>query len=156
MVVPATFRPLTSSDIDPVLLLMSQLYAHDDTIRWDEGRWRVGIQGLLADPASGGIWLIRVNGANAGYLVLTVGYSLEFYGRFGLLDELYIAEPWRGQGLGSSALAFAEEQCRSRGLKALRLEVFRDIVRAQELYRRSGFGLQDERYLMTKIVLNSS
>lgn len=135
---------------------MSGLYAHDDTICWDEARWRKAINGLLNDPASGGIWLIQVNGTTVGYLVLTMGYSLELHGRYVLLDELYIEELWRSRGIGAEALAFIEEQCRARGINAIRLEVFRDNSRAQELYRRSGFALQDERYLMTKFVLNSS
>lgn len=133
-----------------MLVLMARLYAQD-TIPWDEDRSRKAIQDLLADPDSGGIWLIQVYGSTAGYLVLTICFSLEFHGRFALLDEFFVEEQWRGQGIGSQALGFAEEQCRLRGLKALRLEVDRKNVRALELYRRRGFELHD-RYLMTRCV----
>ena len=81
----------------------------------------------------------------AGYVALTACYSLEFHGRFGLLDEFYIEEQWRGQGLGTAALAFVDEQCRSRGWKAVRLEVASHESRAQELYRRAGYCYRGQR-----------
>lgn len=104
---------------------------------------------MLTEPEFGGVWMIELNGAIAGYLVVLLGYSLEFGGRFGLLDELFVAEGYRGTGLGSEALAFAERQCRSRGWHALRLEVGQENRRAISLYRRSGFEMHD-RFLMTK------
>lgn len=145
-----TFLPLNSREIPRVLILMSQLYAQD-AVPWDEDRSRKALTDLFADPDSGGIWLIQVDGATAGYVVLTICFSLEFHGRYGLVDELFIEEQWRSRGIGSEALGFAEEQCRVRGLKALRLEVDRKNVRAQELYRRRGFEVHD-RYLMTRWV----
>jgi ribosomal protein S18 acetylase RimI-like enzyme len=81
--------------------------------------------------------------------VVLLGYSLEFGGRFGLLDELFVKENCRGMGLGALALAFADEQCRARGWQALRLEVGQNNQRAQNLYARSGFEMHD-RFLMTK------
>jgi GNAT superfamily N-acetyltransferase len=141
---------LTNTEIPRVLSLMARLYAQD-TIPWDEDRSRKAIQELLADTDCGGTWLLQVDGTTAGYLVLTICFSLEFHGRYALLDELFVEEEWRRQGVGSEALRFAEEQCRVRGLKALRLEVDRKNVRAQELYRRRGFELHD-RYLMTRWV----
>jgi GNAT superfamily N-acetyltransferase len=149
-VVRATLIPLTATGIPRVLAMMSQLYAND-AIAWDEHRSRKAIHDLLAAPDSGGIWLIQVDGITAGYLVLTIGFSLEFHGRYALLDEFFIEEQWRSRGLGSQALEFADEQCRARGLKALRLEVGRENLRALELYRRRGFEAHD-RYLMTRWV----
>jgi GNAT superfamily N-acetyltransferase len=149
-VVRAMLIPLTATGIPRVLAMMSQLYAND-AIDWDEHRSRKAIHDLLAAPDSGGIWLIQVDGITAGYLVLTIGFSLEFHGRYALLDEFFIEEQWRSRGLGSQALEFADEQCRARGLKALRLEVGRENLRALELYRRRGFEAHD-RYLMTRWV----
>ncbi len=146
----ANFRPFDRDSIADLLRMMAQLYQHD-AIPWDEERARRAARGLLDAPEFGGIWLIQAGGAMAGYLVLTVCYSLEFHGRFGLLDEFFILPDWRGHGLGTQALAFVEEQCRERDLRALRLEVDIANLRAQELYRRSGFELHD-RYLMTKTV----
>ena len=145
---PARFLPVTSEGVDPLVEMMTQLYA-EDTSAFDRARaWRT-TEALLGEPDFGGAWTIDREGALAGYLVLVLGYSLEFGGRFGLLDELFIAPSHRGVGLGTQALAFADQQCRARGWQALRLEVGQKNLRAQELYTRSGFHLHD-RFLMTK------
>lgn len=142
------FLPLDPSRIDRVLELMAQLYRHDG-IPFDPARARRAIDELLANPQWGGIWWIAVDGEPAGYFVLTAGYSLEFGGRFALLDEFLIEDPWQGQGIGTVALAFMESWCRSRGMGALRLEVAHDNPRALALYRRAGF-ITHERHFMTR------
>ena len=146
--VPARFLPVTPGDVDRVVAMMQQLYAYGSP-PFDATRARRATETLLTEPEFGGVWTIDVDGALAGYIVVLLGYSLEFGGRFGLLDELFVAETHRGGGLGAEALAFAGEQCRARGWQALRLEVGQENRRAIALYRRSGFQMHD-RFLMTK------
>jgi len=143
-----TFVPVSAVRVDEVLAWMSNLYQHEDLV-FDEARARRAVQELIADKDLGGIWWIEAEGVVAGYFVLTLCYSLEFGGRFGLLDEFFVAEELRGKGLGTQALAFAAQWCRERRLEALRLEVDPENRLGQKLYRRSGFELQ-ERYLMTR------
>jgi len=143
-----TFLPLTPPGVPRLLEFMQQLYARD-ALSYDENRARLAIDGLFAEPAHGGIWLFHADGAAVGYLILTIGYSLEFCGRYALLDEFFVDAEWRGRGIGSQALGFAEDWCRARGLRALRLEVGYHNVRALGLYKRTGFELHD-RHLMTK------
>lgn len=147
---PATFLPLTPADLDRVVEMMAQLYAQGDS-PFDADRARQATEKLLSEPEFGGVWTIHMDGRLAGYVVVLLGYSLEFGGRFGLLDELFIVEGCRGSGLGSEALAFAGRQCRERGWQALRLEVGQENRRAISLYRRTGFRMH-ERFLMTKWV----
>ncbi|MDQ3755908.1 MAG: GNAT family N-acetyltransferase, partial [Acidobacteriota bacterium] len=85
----------------------------------------------------------------AGYLVLTLGFSLEFKGRDALIDELYLRESFRDQGFGQQAIAFAIKWCQARNIRALHLEVERANARAQAAYRKAGFKDHD-RYLLTK------
>ena len=129
---------------------MAQLYLHD-AIPFDPVRARRLIGEFLARPEWGGIWWIQSDGEFVGYFVLTVGYSLEFGGRFALLDEFLIEEPWQGQGIGTRALAFMEDWCRGQGIGALRLEVGHQNPRALALYRRAGFLVLD-RHFMTRLL----
>ena len=124
-----------------------ELYRNEG-LPMDDGRRRTILE-LAAHPEFGGAWLIEADGEAVGYVVLTACYSLEFHGRFGLLDEFFIAAEWRGKGLGTAALAFVDDECRRRGSPAVRLEVAWENPRGQELYRRGGFK-RDERHLMTK------
>jgi GNAT superfamily N-acetyltransferase len=146
--VPVTFLPVMTADLDRVVEMMAQLYGQGNA-RFDPGRARRATEGLLAEPEFGGAWTMAVDGRLAGYIVVLLGYSLEFGGRYGLLDELFVVEDCRGKGIGSEALAFAGELCRARGWQALRLEVGRENHRAMALYSRSGFEIHD-RFLMTK------
>jgi ribosomal protein S18 acetylase RimI-like enzyme len=139
---------MTAVQLDLALNLMARLYA-EDSGAFNRERARRASQYLLEHPEYGAIWLIQVGGQTIGYVVLTLGYSLEFDGQFGLLDELYIEGPWRGQGIGTEALAFVERECRARGLAAVRLEVAHRNTGALQLYRRAGFETHD-RHLMTK------
>lgn len=107
------------------------------------------MQQLLQEPAFGRIWLIEMEQALAGYFVLCLGFSLEYHGHDAFVDEIYVREAYRGQGLGKRALQFLETQCRALGVQALHLEVERVNTHAQEVYRKHGFADHD-RYLMTK------
>jgi GNAT superfamily N-acetyltransferase len=146
--VSATFLPLAPGDAHRVLDFMRGLYAHD-SLPYDLERARAVCEWLLANPEFGGIWLIQSGGVDAGYLIVTVCVSIEFRGRFALLDELYLDAAFRGQGLGADAVEFAAAWARARGFSAIRLETVQDNLPAQSLYRKCGFILHD-RHLMTK------
>jgi GNAT superfamily N-acetyltransferase len=140
-------RPAGAGDVAVLLELMQGLY-DSDHMPFEEAKARGALIGLLADPSLGRVWLVESGGAVAGYAVLTLGYSLEFGGRFALLDELFIADAHRGRGLGRQVLARLEEACRDLGVMALRLEVERANRGARRLYERVGFEAH-ERDLMT-------
>jgi GNAT superfamily N-acetyltransferase len=145
--VEITFAPVDAASAPLANQFAAQLYRHDG-IPMDAGREQA-LTEFIGHPEFGGAWLILADGEAAGYVVLTACYSLEFHGPFGLLDELYIDDPWRGRGLGTAALSFIDRQCRARGWKSVRLEVGVTNPRAQELYRRGGYRLE-ERHLMSK------
>jgi GNAT superfamily N-acetyltransferase len=104
---------------------------------------------LLADGRLGCVLVAEDAGKPAGYVVLGFGYSLEFHGRDAFVDELFVAEPARGSGIGSLLLDAAEMACRARGIKAMHLESGHGNPRATGLYGRRGFKAH-ERHLMTK------
>jgi GNAT superfamily N-acetyltransferase len=134
-------------DLDLVLDLMQGLYACDH-IPFDPARARRALLELLADSSLGQVCLVEAGGEAIGYAVLTLGYSLEFAGRYALLDEVFIREAWRGKGAGRQILAVLENLCRALGLQALRLEVERTNRGARNLYTKMGFETHD-RDLMT-------
>jgi ribosomal protein S18 acetylase RimI-like enzyme len=136
------------SDLADLLAMMRAFYAID-AYPFDEGIARSAASRLIGDPALGGIWLIHSAGRLAGYVVLTLGYSLEFHGRDAFVDELFVLPEHRHRGIGTRALRFVEEQCHALGVQALHLEVERHNTAAQQLYRRMGFRDHD-RYLLTR------
>ena len=142
------FQLLSDEDFSRLLEMMSEFYGQQE-MRFDQKAARAALETLLKSPQHGQVYLIFRGPALAGYFVLTFCFSLEFHGRFGLLDELYLREPFRRLKLGEGVVGFAEGLCRREGIAALRLEVGRDNAPAQALYKKSGFG-EDARNLMTK------
>ena len=111
---------------------------------------RASIDALLAMPAQGRILLVQSrDGEIAGYAVIAFGFSLEFGGRDAFLDELFIREACRGQGIGSAALSAVCAWARHEGLCALHLEVERDNKAAKALYTRTGFEDRSHYNLMS-------
>ena len=128
--------------------MMEKLYLHDSH-PFNIQEARRATLALLETPVFGSIWLLKVGEEAVGYMVLTFGFSLEFGGRDALLDELFIAETYRGSGLGKQALSFVFDHCRKHGIRALHLEVLMGNDTAAAIYARSGFQ-KDDRHLMTK------
>jgi ribosomal protein S18 acetylase RimI-like enzyme len=142
------FQLLSDEELPALLEMMREFYAQQH-MRFDENAARAAVNRLLKSPQHGQLYLIFRGPALAGYFALTFCFSLEFHGRFALLDELYLREPFRRQKLGEGVVCFAEGICRREGIAALRLEVGRENAPAQALYIKSGFAT-DARNLMTK------
>jgi GNAT superfamily N-acetyltransferase len=145
----AMFRPAVADDIELLVGFSAALYAEDGTALFVRSRAEAGFRQLVNDESLGRVWLIEEGGRPVGYLVLTWGFTIEYDGRVGLIDELFVEPGHRSQGLGARAIQVAEVACRTRGIRAVQLEVARANTRAQALYRREGF-VDHDRYLMTK------
>ena len=144
------FQLAEPADVDALLGFMRQLYAHDGT-PFDETGARRALEGIVRDRGLGRVWMIGDGRETFGYVVLTLGYSLEYRGRDAFVDELYIDTGRRRQGFGAGAMRFVEQACRELGVRALHLEAERGNVAARELYRRHGF-VDHDRCLMTKFI----
>jgi len=143
-------KSISSADLALVLEMMDEFY-RDQQMRFNADAATSALRQMLAVPARGGAYLVRCDGATAGYLFLTSCFSVEFHGEFMLLDELYLRPTFRGKGLGRLAVEFAERICRERGIKTLRLEVGHENAAAQSLYESMGFK-RETRHLLTKLL----
>ena|SRR6266481_6710243 len=143
-----SFRLATENDVDRLLAMMREYYAYDGHA-FDRSRAGVALLAFLREPSFGRAWLMCDESTPVGYLVLTLGYSLEYLGRDAFLDEFYLRESHRGRGWGSRALAFAEEEARKLDVRSIHLEVIRQNTGAKEVYRKSGY-VDHDHHLMSK------
>mgnify|MGYP001545153316 FL=1 len=111
---------------------------------------RAGIAPLLEGIPHGAAYLIGPARAPIGYLVITFGWSLEFGGLDGFIDEIYVRPGVRGRGIASETLQALPRALAGAGLKALHLEVNRSAEETQKLYLRAGFKARSDYMLMTK------
>jgi ribosomal protein S18 acetylase RimI-like enzyme len=146
--VTVNYRVATIADLAILLELVREFHeieqlAFDETIDCEV------LSHFLTNELLGQAWLIQQDDRVVGYIVLTLGFSLEYRGRDAFIDEFYLQPQYRGQGIGTQALTFAEDVCRSLGVRALHLEVDVDNLDAQRLYQRAVYHSHN-RFLMTK------
>ena len=142
------FRKATSDDLEPVLALVRASYEEDE-YPFVEPEAREALRRLLVDPELGRVWVATAPEGAVAYVIVTLGYSMQYRGRDAFIDELYVVPGLRGRGLGREALAIAEVEARALGARALHLEVELDKPEADAWYRRIGFE-DHARRLMTK------
>jgi GNAT superfamily N-acetyltransferase len=148
-----TFRAAEIFDTNTLLVLMKAFYAFE-SLPFKESVARTALEKILREDSLGYVWLIQADSEIIGYVILTLGYSLEYGGRDAFVDEIFIQEHYRGHGIGAKALQLIEDTCRMLGVRALHLEVERKNTRAYVFYRKFGFEDHD-RYLMTKRIITT-
>lgn len=82
-------------------------------------------------------YILEENATSAGYAYLSPFYSTEMGGMTFMLEELMVAEAYRGNGLGRQFLEWLPQ--RFPEIRRFRLEVTAANERAAALYRRVGF-----------------
>jgi ribosomal protein S18 acetylase RimI-like enzyme len=142
-----SFRPVGPGDLEALTRLAEDFHAEDGHVLEEGGRR--ALAAIAAGEPLARAWLFALQDRAVGYGVLTVGYSVEYGGRDGFIDDLYLAPEARGRGLGRRAMEFLEAEARELGVQALHLEVGAENARALALYGRSGFR-DNGRRLMTK------
>lgn len=83
-------------------------------------------------------YVFEADGEIVGYAMTANSYSTE-YGRPCIwIEDLYLKESWRGQGIGTQFFKFLEEKHRGA---ILRLEAEEENGRALHTYRKNGFDV---------------
>ena len=111
---------------------------------------RTGLMPLLEGTPHGVAYLIGPARAPIGYIIVCFGWSVEYGGMDGFVDELYLRPAVRRRGIAAEVLGSLPQALAGAGLKALHLEVDRANDRAQRLYGRTGFKARDNYMLMTR------
>ena len=132
-------RRATPGDIPALVELMREFYA-EAGYPLDRGWAAAAFSALLGDDSRGAAWLASYAGEPAGYVVLTVRFSMEYGGLDAFIDDLFVRPGCRRLGLGRAALRELFDECGRRGVLAMHVEVGRDNAAARALYR--GYGLE--------------
>jgi len=140
-----------SEDLPELLPLVRAYHAFENVVQTDAER-AATLQPLLADRSLGRIWLIDVDNQPVGYIALCFGYGIEFMGKDAFIDEFFIEESRRGQGIGGMVLAAMCKEAARLGVKGLHLEVARDNLRAKALYEAHGFQSREQFHMMSRLL----
>ena len=120
----AAIRPFRREDEALLFGLARQAFGEREG--WSDDR-------TLAVLETETVYVAEVEGDVAGFVALAEA------GAAAVVDELLVAGPHEGEGIGRQLLDWAEGWAIARGARALRIVVEEDNVAAQDFYRRSGF-----------------
>ena len=137
-------------DLDRLMPMVSACHA-ERGLTSDPDRREAAVAPLLDGSPHGAVYLIGPRKSPVGFIVVTFGWSLEFGGMDGSVDEFWIRPNVRGRGMGFEVLSALLPALEGAGLRALHLEAEEGNLRAQKLYARHGFRLREGQRLMTRL-----
>jgi diamine N-acetyltransferase len=106
-------RLATEFDLDTLSRMVRAYYMHDG-LAYEELPARRALHEIIRTKRFGRAWLIDLDKELIGYAVLTFGFSVEFYGRHAVLDEVFLLPDHQGKGYFRKILALIEACCRDR------------------------------------------
>lgn len=137
MIQPA-FKPFEAADAPAVIALMEQFYAIDG-YPIDAAVSKGLFFEFIENETLGRGWVIVADGKPVGYVILTFVFSFEYAGRIAFLDELFVSETMRGQGIAKQALDFISTEAKALSVKIIYLEIEPHNTAAKKLYLAKNF-----------------
>jgi len=141
-----TFKPFEAQDAPTVITMMEQFYAIDG-YPMDAAVSKALFFEFIENDNLGKGWAILADGKPVGYLILTFVFSFEYAGRIAFLDELFVTEEMRGQGIAKQVLDFVSAEARALSVKIIYLEIEPHNEAAKRLYLSKNF-MEHKRGLM--------
>lgn len=145
----AALRLARPDDLDRLTTLVAAFHAEEGIEQENDNR-RAALLPLLEGIPHGCVYLIGPTRAPLGYVIISFGWSVEFGGMDGFIDEIYIRPAVRGRGIATEVLTELPKALAEAGLTALHLEVDHHNKAAQRLYQRTGFVARDSNMLMSR------
>jgi GNAT superfamily N-acetyltransferase len=136
---PLSIRPAALADLGAIVDFNCRLAEETEHKRLDLETVTRGVRRALAQPGLCRYWVADSSGAIIGQSMITVELTDWRDGVLWWLQSVYVAEPYRGQGVFRalfehiSAAAKADPEVRG-----LRLYVERENARAQRVYEQMG------------------
>lgn len=134
-------RAAGRDDVPTLVALMGEFYAEAGYPLSADAATRT-FESLLADPRLGAVWLAEDEDEDeqAGFVVLTLCFSMEYGGMRGFVDDLFVRADCRGEGVASALVAAVRAECARRGVRALYVEVGADNGAARRVYQGAGMA----------------
>lgn len=136
-------------DLDRVLPLVAAFHL-EEGVEQDDATRRSALEPLLEGSPHGCVYLAGPTRAPIGYVIITFGWSVEFGGLDGFIDEIYIRPGVRGRGIGTEILTSLPKTLAGAGMKAIHLEVNTENTKARAVYEKMHFTPREKYMLMTR------
>jgi len=131
------YKLYQDKDYDDLIKMILFLYNEDpEGEPIDERKINNTINEFKKNPQGINIYMIEKHGENIGYAILVYFWSNEWGGNILIIDELYVVENYRGKGVATEFLSYAENL---ENIVAIQLETTPSNKRVLGYYKRLGF-----------------
>lgn len=127
------------ADIPALTQLLGQLFSLESDFRPDGARQEKGLGLILENPRTGRIFVLRAGNRVVGMANALFTVSTAEGGPVILLEDVIVAEPHRGQGLGKLLVRHVLAWARENGFLRVTLLADRDNESALRFYEKLGF-----------------
>ena len=132
-------REATKADLPAIGKLLEDLTnAMDNTEGIDIGIAIKTCEHLLKDASSHFLVAAR-EGTPVGFIYFTIRQTILHRSPSALIDELVVAEEYRGKGVGKQLVLAAIEKCRQLGCCEVEMSTEKTNLKARKFYKECGF-----------------
>lgn len=132
-----TIRKMAETDKSRVIEMMGVFYASPAVLSNGSAEiFRADVEHCVSDCPYLEGYVFEHQGQLLGYAMVAKSFSTEFGKPCIWIEDLYIKDEYRGQGIGTGFLQFIEEQYPD---SVYRLEVEAENEQAVRVYQKSGF-----------------
>jgi len=135
----AQVRPAVAEDWQGFLVLVEALYQELEEGRPPRRRLMKLFDDAVAGDSSFKLFFALVGDGLCGMVSLAIAPTTQAAGCFAYLDDVFVLEQHRGQGIGTELMREALNNARKSGCVRVELGTRRDNVHARRLYERLGF-----------------
>lgn len=132
-------RKAGAGDLDALSGLLQVLFALERDFSFEAVKARRGLR-LLLEREEALLLAAEADGEVVGMCSVQTLISTAEGGPVGMVEDLVVAEGWRGHGIGRMLLTEAEDWAASRGLTRLQLLAERENHAALDFYDRLGWS----------------
>lgn len=130
-------RNMTDADRTPVIDMMRVFYASPAVhTNGSEEIFKSDVENCINDSPYLEGYVFESGGNIIGYAMLAKSFSTEFGKQCIWIEDIYVLDEYRGNGVGSEFLKYVETKYQNA---LLRLEVEEDNERALRVYKKCGF-----------------
>lgn len=149
-----TCRKMTARDVRAAEALLSAFLREDAHYLGTAGVYgdkgpralKAALRLFLKRPRLGFVWLAFADGQPAGCSVISYAISTSIGAVVGKLDDVFVADGFRGKGVGEAMLRALEKQLRKEKVRRIDTAVVTDNAGAARFYARMGYrALGEER-----------
>lgn len=129
----------TERDLPALADLLCELFALESDFHADPERQLAGLRLILANPALGRLFVLRIDGEVAGMANALITVSTAVGAPVLLLEDVIVGRTWRGAGHGRHLVEHVCAWARAQGMARVTLLADRGNARVLALYARLGF-----------------